>query len=96
MAKIARDEEREKRLHFEIVVDAHDVEEQAMGWYCYLDECLQTPFRARCIAVRTISPLCVGEEVNVTGMAPEDECRARNVCDDRVERPYRWASHWRN
>ena len=74
MAKIEKDEERETRLHNEIIVDAYGEEEQAMGWYCYLDERLHTPFRARCIATRTISPLRKGEEVTVTGMAPEDDC----------------------
>ena len=45
-----------------------------MGWYYYLDERLPTPFRARCIAPRATSPLREGEEVTVTGMAPEDDC----------------------
>jgi Calcium binding len=29
----ARDEERERRISMEIVVDAYGPEEQAMGWY---------------------------------------------------------------
>ena len=30
----------------EIVVDAYGLEEQAMGWYSYLEEKLQFPFTA--------------------------------------------------
>jgi len=69
-----RDEEREERITMEIIVDAYDAEEQAMGWYYYLDGKLQFPFTARCVTQRAISPLNVGEEVKVLGMAPVEEC----------------------
>lgn len=58
----------------EAVVDAYNSEERAMGWYYYLEERLKCPFKARCKAKRRISPLRVGEEVVVVGMAPEKEC----------------------
>jgi hypothetical protein len=74
MPTIEKDEEREDRIAMEIVVDAYDEEERAMGWYYYLDDKLRFPFKARCIAVRRISPLKVGEEVQVLGMIPEDAC----------------------
>jgi hypothetical protein len=45
-----------------------------MGWYCYLDDQLTFPFTARCTIKRAISPLKVGDEVEVIGMAPESEC----------------------
>ena len=70
-----RDKAREERITMEIIVDAYGSEEQAMGWYCYLDEKLSFPFLARCIAERATSPLRKGDEVQVVGMAPEDECR---------------------
>ena len=54
MARPDKDESREERIHMEIVVDAYGPEEQAMGWYNYLDDILQFPFSARCIARRTI------------------------------------------
>ncbi len=74
MAEPTRDEEREERIMMEIVVDAYGPEEQAMGWYYYLEEQLQFPFLTRCITERATSPLRVGDEVEVVGMAPEDEC----------------------
>ncbi len=74
MAKPDKDEEREERIMMEIVVDAYGPEEQAMGWYYYLEDQLQFPFPARCISERAISPLRTGDEVEVVGMAPEDEC----------------------
>ena len=50
MAKARRNHGREIRIHDEIIVDAHGPEEQAMGWYYYLEEKLQFPFQAQCIA----------------------------------------------
>ena len=58
----------------EIIVDAYGADEQALGWYYYLEEHLAFPFRARCVAERSISPLRLGEEVEVVGMPPEEEC----------------------
>jgi hypothetical protein len=74
MSKINKDDEREQRISLEIVVDANGEEECAMGWYYYLDDKLSFPFKARCIEARRISPLKIGEEMQVVGMAPEDEC----------------------
>ncbi|PYV77979.1 MAG: calcium-binding protein [Acidobacteria bacterium] len=74
MAKAKRDEQREQRIEQEIVVDANGAEEQAMGWYYYLEEHLRFPFRAKCIAQRAISPLRKGQEVEAVGLAPAEEC----------------------
>ncbi len=74
MAEPIRDEEREERIRMEIVVDAYGPEEQASSWYVYLQEQLQFPILTHCIAERAISPLRVDDEVEVVGMAPEDEC----------------------
>lgn len=70
----AQNSARERRVHDEIIVDANGPEEQAMGWFCYLEEQLTFPFAARCHVRRAISPLRVDDQVVVTGMAPEDEC----------------------
>ena len=35
---------------------------------------MQFPFSARCVAQRAISPLEPGDEVEVVGMAPVEEC----------------------
>ena len=72
--KPKHDETREERISMEIVVDAHGEEERAMVWYCYLDDSLSFPFLSRCIRERPTSPLRVGDEVEVVGMAPGDEC----------------------
>lgn len=68
------DKTRERRITMEIVVDAYDSQERAMGWYHYLESRMEFPFTARCIAKRATSPLRVGDEVAVLGMAGEDEC----------------------
>jgi hypothetical protein len=44
-----------------------------MGWYYYLEERLKFPFKARCTSKREISPLRVGEHLDVIEMAPEAE-----------------------
>jgi len=69
-----RDEKCERRISLEIVVDAYDSNERAMGWYYYLEEQLQFPFSATCITRRAISPLLVKDEVEVIGIPGEDEC----------------------
>ena len=68
-----KDPAREQRIPMEIVADAHDEEEQAMGGYSYLENQLRFPFPARRITRRAVSPLTQGEEVTVIGMSPESE-----------------------
>lgn len=72
MAKVEQDAEREERITMEIVVDAYEPQEQAMGWYYYLQDTMQFPFTAVSISKRRGS--LVEESVTVTGMAPEEEC----------------------
>jgi Calcium binding len=60
----------------EVVVDAHDGPERAMGWFSYLESQLEFPFTAHCTDKRAISPLLVGDEVEVISMAPADECES--------------------
>jgi hypothetical protein len=86
MSRIERDEEREERLRMEIVVDAYGAEEQAMSWYYYLDEMLEYPFVARCIAKRAISPLREGDEVDIIDIAPAEECEHEMFVMARWER----------
>jgi hypothetical protein len=72
----AKDEMREQRIAMEAVVDAYDSSERAMGWYYYLHDKMKAPFKARCRFARPISVLKVKEEVEVLGMAPEEECNS--------------------
>ena len=65
--------EREDRIRNEIIADAHDSEELAMGWYCYLEERI-SPFTAICTGEREISPLQKGDHAEVTGISSENEC----------------------
>jgi hypothetical protein len=76
MPRLKENRSRERRIEMEVVVDAYNSEERAMGWYCYLEERLKFPFNARCKSKREISPLRVGEEVEVLGMAREAECES--------------------
>ena len=74
MAKAKQDKQREQRIQQEIVVDAHDADEQAMGWYYYLEEKLRFPFRGKCISPRATSPLRKGQQVEVTELACAQVC----------------------
>jgi hypothetical protein len=74
MTKPKRDPARENRIHEQITVDAYGPEEQAMGWYYYLEDKIQFPLQAQCIASRPTSPLRKGEPVEVRRLAPEDTC----------------------
>jgi len=64
----------EKRIIDEIVVDAYDEWERAMGWYYYLEEKLKFPFQAKCTVQRVTSPLKTDEVVEVIGMPTEEDC----------------------
>jgi Calcium binding len=48
-----------------------------MGWCSSLEDRLRFPFVARCAAERSSSPLRVGEEVEVVGMAPRRNASTR-------------------
>jgi hypothetical protein len=72
--EVEMDEAREHRIVMEIVVDAYDEQERAIGWYYYLEGKLNFPFLVRCTIRRSISPLKVGDEVEIIGMAPVEEC----------------------
>ena len=68
------DTAREERIIMEAIVDAYSPEEQAMGWYYYLDDRITFPFSAVCIAVNKRSPLELDERVTVARMAGEEDC----------------------
>lgn len=74
MKKPAKNQVREDRISNEAIVDANGPEEQVVGWHCYLDDRIQFPFQAKCVARRIISPLREGDFIEVHRMAPEDAC----------------------
>lgn len=86
MSRIAKDPKREVRIRNEAIVDANGPEEQAMGWYYYLDDKMSFPFRAKCIAERATSVLRKGDEIEVIGMAPESECEHEMFVEMRWEK----------
>ena len=74
MSQPQRSEEREERIENEVIVDAYGPEERSLGCYHYLEENIEFPFAATCVAEREISPLALNEEVKVLGLAKESEC----------------------
>ena len=88
MPNVPANGEREERIAMEVIVDAYVPEEQALGWYTYLEEHLTFPFSTRCVAKRAISPLQVGDDVEIVGMAPQEECAHETF----VETPWGHAS----
>ncbi|MCK9420537.1 MAG: calcium-binding protein [Nitrospirae bacterium] len=86
MAKTKTDKSREERIDEDIIVDCYGEAERAMGWYYYLQDRLEFPFAAKCIAARSISPIKTGEVVEVVGMAPEDECEREMFVTIRWEK----------
>jgi len=71
---INEDPVREERITMEIVVDAYDEGERAMGWHSYLDDKITFPFEARVVKSSSISPLKKDEIVMALGMADSDDC----------------------
>lgn len=74
MSKTQFDRTREHRIALEIVADANDAGERAMGWYNYLEDQLRFPFGATCVVRRAISPLHPRDEVDVIGLPSDEEC----------------------
>jgi len=81
MAQAKKDDVREHRIDMEVVVDAYDEEERSMGRYTYLQDKLTFSFQAQCIAEKRSSPLRRGEVVEVTGMAPDEDCEHDMLVD---------------
>ena len=71
MTRDNKDEQRDKRIRNEVIVDAYTPDEQAISWCYYLEQKLSFPFQARCIEQRVISPLEEGKVVRVVGMIDE-------------------------
>jgi hypothetical protein len=80
---------REDRIHEEAIVDAYGPEEQALGWYYYLENKIRFPFAAKCIAANSLSPLRKGETVSVLGSAlgAGASLRSRHARESRLARP---------
>jgi hypothetical protein len=74
MATVEIDQTREDRINDEIIVDADDKEERAMGWYYYLDDSLNFPFLAKWKKKVKKTGAIEEKQVEVLGMAPEDDC----------------------
>jgi len=74
---IEKNEDREERIIMEIIVDTYDKYERAMGWYCYVENLLEFPFQAHCIAKKSMSPLKVNESVTVVGLADSEDCESK-------------------
>ena len=72
MSSVEHDESREHRIEMEIIVDAYTEEEQAMGWYYYLDDKLNFPFKAKWLTGGSTSN---SEDVEVLKMSPEEACQ---------------------
>jgi hypothetical protein len=83
MSRLTENKAREHRFKMEVVVDAYNSEERAMGWYYYLEGKLKVPFKTCCKSKRAVSPLHIGEEVDVLGMAPEEDCESEMLVQVR-------------
>ena len=68
------DPAREQRIEDYLVDTYGDPEEQAVGWYYSLHDALVDKIRCHCFKKRSMSPLAPGEEVDIVGMPPEDDC----------------------
>jgi hypothetical protein len=68
---------RWNRIEDEIIVDAYGPEEQMSGWYYSISDSIDEGYvRCRCRKTRSMSPLKVGEEVDVLEIAPFEDCQS--------------------
>ena len=80
---------RENRIDYEIVVDAYDEAERAMGWYCYLQDKITFPFLARWKKKTKKTGAIAEKEVEVLSMASEEDCESNMY----VEVTYMGSTH---
>ena len=64
---------RKDRIEDEIIVDCYDEYEMAMGWFYYLDDNLNFPFKASIVGDIRIGSLQEGDSVTVTEFINSDE-----------------------
>jgi hypothetical protein len=86
MGRLKKDPIREDRIQNEAIVDAYGPEEQALGWYYYLENKIRFPFQAPCIVAKAVSPLRKGETVEVQRLASEDACASDMLVQIRWQR----------
>ena len=67
---------RENRIDYEIVVDAYDESERAMGWYYYLQDKITFPFLAIWKKTNKKTGAIATKEIEVIGMASEEDCES--------------------
>jgi hypothetical protein len=67
---------RENRIDYEIVVDAYDEGERAMGWYCHLQDKISFPFLATWSKKNTKTGAIADKKVEVLGMASDEDCES--------------------
>lgn len=70
MSEVEQDNAREERIKMEVIVDAYDEQERAMGWYYYLEDRLSFPFPAKWISRNRPN----ARKVTVLKMSSEDDC----------------------
>jgi hypothetical protein len=69
------DPEREDRISEQVLVDTYDGDEEAMGWYYYLEDHLNFPFAAE----------WDGEIVKVLSMSSEEDCGQDMIVEVRIQ-----------
>lgn len=74
MASKKIEPKREARIVDEIIVDAYTDDERAMSWYYHLEGELRFPFESECVKQWPISPLRKGEKIQITALAPAEDC----------------------
>ena len=73
MPRLRKNRIRQERIHNEGIVAAYGPGKQAVGYYC-LENKIQFPLLARCMAAKAVSPSPKGETAEVRSLAPEDSC----------------------
>ena len=66
------DEEIERKIYDEIIVDCYDEIEASMGWYYYFEENLYFPFKATAQLKKRDGSVEL-QEVKITGIASKEE-----------------------
>ncbi len=76
MANRETDPIRENRIDYDVVVDAYDESERAMGWYYYLQDKISFPFLAKWKKKTKKTGAIAEKEIEVLDMASAEDCES--------------------
>ena len=72
------------KIDYEIIVDCYDEYEVSMGWYYFMEETIEFPFRATA-KLKKLNGSIEQKEIEIIGLASDEEGFIKNDFDLEIE-----------